>query len=319
MRSRSRKLRGMAQIAYRFRGFLFIFLAVILPLLAEEQTAAAASDSVAPLVGPSVEAESEASVSEPVGEPPELDLPFPIGEELFYDIHWGALRIGTSHNITEWEWVEDRWLLVIRSRTQTNGLVEALYPVDDKIDSYIDPETLRTLEFRMDLKEGKNKRKQHTLFDWNQNKALITREKNGKVKENQVDIQDASRDLVSFMYFLRDTDFQEQSEYDFEVLTDEKLYDLTINTKGVEKIRLRKFGKVKSLKMIPKASFEGIFVRRGEMKVWVSDDERRVLTKAWIDTPFANVTLKLRKVKGPGDDDWVTRSQENEEEEDDDD
>ena len=59
------------------------------------------------------------------------------------------------------------------------------------------------------------------------------------------------------------------------------------------------------MKVVPTAAFDGLFVRKGKMEFWVSNDERRVCTKMVADTPFANVKLYLAKVEGPGEDDWI--------------
>jgi hypothetical protein len=41
------------------------------------------------------------------------------------------------------------------------------------------------------------------------------------------------------------------------------------------------------------------------MTLWVSDDARRLVTKAAIKVPVAHVNLVLDHVTGPGDDRWV--------------
>ena len=60
----------------------------------------------------------------------------------------------------------------------------------------------------------------------------------------------------------------------------------------------------------PEAAFEGLFVRKGKMRLWVSEDDRRLITKATIKVPVASLVLKLKEVTGPGDDIWVTKSAE---------
>jgi len=47
------------------------------------------------------------------------------------------------------------------------------------------------------------------------------------------------------------------------VLTDEKLYNLTVDTKGVEKVKLRGYGKVESLKITTPNS--AVFSFRGKV------------------------------------------------------
>lgn len=256
--------------------------------------------------------ESEGMVDPSGGVPkPEVDLPFPIGEVLEYEIFWGWVGVGTSVATTSWEWHDDRWCIAIRFRTRTSGIAERLYPVDDNVVTYVDGKTLRPLKFVTKLSAGRHERDEVTVFDWDKGVARYTRRREGSDDEHkEYEIQENTRDLVSFMYFMRRTDFQENSTYEFEVVVNDKLYELEVNSKGYENVRLKNYGRVRSLRLEPRASFEGVFVRRGEMVVWLSEDERRILTKLEADTPFASVKLLLRNVRGPGDDDWIKKAEE---------
>lgn len=236
---------------------------------------------------------------------PEVTFPFPVGETLTYTIYWGWIAVGESKATTRWEWVEDRWLLRIRFRTVSNGVIAKLYPVDDVVDTFVDPVTAHPVSHILNLQEGKHERKSRTLFDWEKLQAVYTKEHTDKEDEvKTIALKPGSRDLVSFMYFLRKHRFEDQQAYEFEVLSDYKLYQLTVTTEGTDKIHLDEYGKVKSLKLLPEAEFEGVFVRSGKMVIWLSDDERHLLTKLLLDTPFANVKLLLKSVEGPGAEDW---------------
>ena len=107
------------------------------------------------------------------------------------------------------------------------------------------------------------------------------------------------------MYFMRAEEFRPNETRKFEVVVNDKIYELEVNTGRVERVNLRHYGRVESLRIDPRASFEGVFIRRGEMSVWLSQDPRRILTRLELDTPFASVRLLLRNVRGPGEDDWI--------------
>ncbi|MDF3130153.1 DUF3108 domain-containing protein [Kiritimatiellaeota bacterium B1221] len=236
---------------------------------------------------------------------PEVQLPFPMGETLSYSIYWGIIGVGESKATTSWVWQDDQWLIRVRFRTQSNGVLAKLYPVDDVVDTFIDPVTLRPVLHVLDLQEGKHERHSQTIFDWSKMQAVYTKAHEDKEDEVKIiPLEENSRDLVSFMYFLRDASFEENKLYEFEVLSDYKMYDLTVETAGIDKIHLSDYGKVKSLKLIPEAKFDGVFVSDGKIELWLSNDVRRLLTKLELDTPFANVKLLLKSVEGPGAKDW---------------
>ena len=238
---------------------------------------------------------------------PEVDLPFPVGETLTYTIYWGWIAVGESKATTQWAWVDNQWKLRIRFRTKSNGVLSSLYPVDDIIETLVDPQTLRPETYRMILNQGDRHRNELTTFDWENMQARYVRKRKDREDEVKVyEIKPDTRDLVSFMYFLRRTDFEPQSTYEFEVMSDEKLYDLEVNTKTKERIRLKAYGKVESLRLDPKAEFQGVVMDRGSMRIWISSEGRQVMTKLFIDTPFANVRLLLKSVGGPGSDAWMS-------------
>jgi hypothetical protein len=237
---------------------------------------------------------------------PEVELPFLVGEKLTYVVYWGWIGVGTSEATTQWVWRDAAWALQIRFRTQSHGVLNRIYPVDDVVEVYIDSDSLNPTYFVLDLKEGKHARDANTVFGWEKMEAVYTKKHEDKDDEVKVvELEEGTRDLVSFMYFMRRHEFKDKETYEFKVLSDYKIYDLTVETDGHDNVRLENYGRVRSLKMNPKAQFEGVFVRKGEMEVWLSTDDRQLLTKLELDTPFANVRLLLRSVEGPGEDDWV--------------
>jgi len=91
----------------------------------------------------------------------------------------------------------------------------------------------------------------------------------------------------------------------YNVMTDEKLYELIIEAGRKERLSLAKYGRIDSLKIEPKGKFDGMFVRKGRMWLWVSDDPRYVIVRATASVPVASIKIILREVRGPGDDFWI--------------
>lgn len=73
--------------------------------------------------------------------------------------------------------------------------------------------------------------------------------------------------------------------------------------------------KVPSLKMVPEVKFDGLFVRKGRGRIWVSRDARRVMTFAKMKVPFGSVRIKLQEVRGPGKDFWITELEKDDDDE----
>ena len=228
---------------------------------------------------------------------------FPIGEEIVYTLYWGIIPVGRATVTASWFEFEGRTLLRVHARAISNSVIAKIYPVDDNMESLIDPVTFLPVKFIKKMSQGRHKYDEEVVFDHVKLKAHWKSFK--KNKEKTYDIQPDTRDLLCFLFWMRGRPLKENETLKTKVDTDEKIYDLTINTFTIEKVKLSKYGKREGLKCIPKAEFNGLFVRKGDMTVWVSRDPRAVMLKMIADTPFANVEVKLKEVNGPGKDFWI--------------
>jgi hypothetical protein len=229
---------------------------------------------------------------------------WPVGEKLTYHIYWGYIPVGSASGWTEWVDYEGRRVLAIRMRTLSNKFVEKLYPVDDTIESLVDPVTFLPLKFTKNLSEGKNRYHEVTTFDHQNLVAHWESKITGKKRE--LKLTPDTRDIPSLMYYLRMRPFVPGTREHFYVMADEKIYDLWLNVQKKEMASLPYYGKVPSIKTEPEAAFEGLFVRRGKLWLWVSDDERRLATKVVGSVPVATINAVLWQVEGPGTDFWAT-------------
>lgn len=240
-----------------------------------------------------------------------VDLPFPIGEELTYSIKWNGVPVAWTRVTTQMETLENREVLVIRLRTQTYAFFNKVYRVDDLHETLIDPETFLPIQYTKNVKEGRYRCHEVTTFNHETLKASYEHMLNGKKKV--YDIEPDTRDLISFMYFLRSKTMGENETAEFRVMADEKIYDLILHSSEIEKISLDNYKKkVRCLELRPDAKFEGLFVRKGKADLWISRDPRRLLTYTKVKVPFGKARIKLESVRGPGDDFWITKNKKKE-------
>lgn len=250
--------------------------------------------------GPAVPAVAQA----PDGSP----LPamwFPVGEMFEYEISWGIIPVGTTYTWSEWVVEDGRLRLAIRMRTLTNKVLSVIYPVDDFVESVIDPDTFLPLRFVKKVSEGGNHYDQITTFDYIAGTATFESKLDNKKATFPIDKD--IRDIPSLLYWLRREKFEPGQERHYKVMADEKVYDLTVKADKIENVRLSRYGRQPSLKVEPVSSFGGVFVRKGRMWLWISRDPRCILTQIAAEIPVANVKLKLIQVTGPGDDFWVRK------------
>mgnify|MGYP001204011486 FL=1 len=233
--------------------------------------------------------------------PPELW--FPVGERIDYDILWGVFTVGEATATAAWTNRDGRRLLTLTVEAESNGIVEKLYPVKEYLQTVLDPVTFLPLSFEKRSREGKRHYDEITTFDHERLEGhwrSLT-----KNKEERFAIKPDTRDLMGLMYWIRKEPIRPGETRQYEVMTDEKLYELIVEADKIEKVALDRYGKVECIKMEPKGKFDGMFVRKGRMWLWLSNDERYTICRAAASVPVASIKIMLKRVRGPGGDFWV--------------
>lgn len=239
----------------------------------------------------------------PLWDDPPPELWFPVGEEIEYKVKWGVLTVGRATAKAEWLQQDGRRLLTLTMKAKSNGIVEQIYPVKEFMQTVLDPVTFLPLSFEKDSHEGKRHYHEITTFDHDNLKGhwkSLTKD-----REKVFDIEPDTRDLMGLMYWIRREPVKAGEVRTYNVMTDEKMYELILEAGKKEKVALNEYGKVKCIKMEPKGKFNGMFVRKGRMFVWVSDDPRYAICRVTASVPVASIKIMLQKVRGPGDDFWV--------------
>ena len=229
---------------------------------------------------------------------------FPVGEQIFYKVQWGVWIVAETKVTSEYIEEDGRQLLAIRVTTHTKNILSAFYPVDDFIESIVDPVTFLPIRFTKRLSEGHYRLHEITTFDHKARMAHWRHLLKNDSKDFAIDAD--TRDLISYMFYMRSQRFKPNKHYDFRVMADEKLYDLLVESRDIETLDIGNYAKIRSLKLDPEAKFHGLFVRVGKLEVWISDDERCLCVRAMAQAPVIGIIrLLIDRVEGPGEDYWT--------------
>ena len=234
---------------------------------------------------------------------PVPELWFPVGEEIEYEVHWGIFMVGEATAKAEWLQRDGRRLLALTMKAQSNGIVEKLYPVKETMQTILDPVTFLPLSFEKESHEGRHDYHELTTFDHAARQGHWRSLLSDKKKDFEIDAD--TRDLMGLMYWIRKDPIRAGETREYRVMTDEKLYELIIEAGKPDTVALDNYGKVTCIKMEPKGKFNGMFVRKGRMWLWVSDDPRFTICRIAASVPVASIKIMLKNVRGPGDDFWI--------------
>jgi len=205
---------------------------------------------------------------------PHIDAFFP-GETLTYDISWSRMiSAGTATmEVKEEKLPDGRDGLKFVVTGRSVGLLDKVYPVNDSVESIFDPQTRESLSYRLRETYGGKKRRRDLAFDHARN--IVVSRLNDDPAETLA-VPEHVQDGLSMLYSLRTReDFVVGKIITIEVHDSSKNWSIEVHTLGREKLKtpMGEFATVK-VKTYPK--YQGAFMNKGEVFIWLTDDNRRV-------------------------------------------
>ncbi len=198
------------------------------------------------------------------------------GEKLTYAIKWGVIDAGLATlAVKRKEQLGPGGPMVwsIRCKTRSNAFVSMFYDVRDDIKSLIDVQGGFTRLFDMNKNEGSYHATERIVFDYKAMEAKYVRVKqkafSSKKRTKIIKLPDKVHDPLSCLYYLRGLDLKVGSEHKLTVNTSRKNWVMVLKVIREEEQDIKGLGKVKCLVIEPSAKFQGIFVRKGKMTIWL--------------------------------------------------
>lgn len=219
-----------------------------------------------------------------------------VGESLIFDVFWMGAHVGTGTlEVREIVELRGRRAYHVVSVAKTNDFLSKLYPIVDEMHSYIDTETLHSLEFRKNVSEGKYRADEHIVFDYDKKKGFYKSLTNGSSKE--VDIEPPVHDFISAIYWFRLQPIEVGKSVKTRANSEEKNFDIDFRVIEREVKEIKGLGSLDTVRVDPKTALKGILYDRGRAWINFTVDSRR--TPVWIQlkTPFGPVSGVLRAPK----------------------
>jgi len=195
------------------------------------------------------------------------------GERLEYVLKWAGIAAGDSvMEVVEGDPAkEGAALFRIISTAESRALVDVVYKVRNSYETHISPLDGLTRKYIFNMHEGGKRKSRVLLFD--QERHIVTRivREEGQTQSKIYEIPHDCQDNLSSLYAMRNEDFKVGDSVVFSVFEGRKNWELIIDVLASEEIEV-KAGTFKTLKVHPKLKFEGMFRRKGELHVWMTDD-----------------------------------------------
>jgi len=218
-------------------------------------------------------------------------MPF-IGEHLGFNIGWEFINAGsTSLDIVP---TEHGWQA--KTFARTNKVLDVFRKVRDYITAEglcVDGRIQSTL-FKADLHERKYTAKKRTDYLWRENKVTHT--------QNQItehfDVPAGHLSVIDAFLAVRGLKLTPGETVNIPIFDSRKQYELEVNVLPKKEILKAPWGeKVSCILVKPKLKTAGIFTNKGDMLLWMTDDERHIPIKLMAKIKFGRIFARLTDYK----------------------
>ncbi|HHB75906.1 MAG TPA: DUF3108 domain-containing protein [Desulfobulbus sp.] len=225
-------------------------------------------------------------------------------EEMHYVVSWsGGIKIGDLF-LTVKQAANDNGY-VIRARVKDYGLFRLFYPVNDTFTTYVRGAKKLPYRYEVEQKEGHGPSTTHRLTIYDQEKLQVRYQKNkGPLKK--FTLTGPVYNEFSSFFITRALNFTEGQPV-VPTFVDEKRHEVAVALLAKEKQKKSIFGKVDTLKVMPKMDFKGLYDKDGDTVFWLTDDHCRIPVAIHSKILVGSLVAELVEYKNPACPKWTGR------------
>ena len=199
--------------------------------------------------------------------------PFQVGEQLTYEISWLNMTAGTAVMAVNDAGMDGaRPLAKLITTAKSRPVITKFFPVDNRVESIVDPATLFPEHLFFKRREGK--KKEDIEYAFHQKEGTVTVIKGGETET--LEMPSGTQDVISCLYFARsELSFQPGSSLTMNVFHDKKNRKLDVRVEEIETVS-GPWGEVEAARVLVVMPFQGLFLNQGNIRVWFTNDDRRI-------------------------------------------
>ncbi len=214
---------------------------------------------------------------------------FNVPERLEYDLKWIGIPGGTA--VLSIKKSDDKF--IIKSRALSNSFVSAFYKVDDRIKCIVDGangDYGHSINYHIKLREGRHRRNKEVIFNQKEKKVVYIDHRKGKRREYEISAN--AYDPLSGFFSVRKKDLVVGKNVTVKIFDSKKMWDVKVDVLRREKVEVDA-GTFDAIVVRPNMKSEGVFNRKGDIFIWLTDDERKVPVKVALEALVGYVTAEL--------------------------
>ncbi len=211
-------------------------------------------------------------------------------ERFFFEIYWLGVYVGRA----VLEASNENGILRITSQVHSAPLISTFYSVDDFAESTVRGRV--PVRFRIKQREGKYRSDKETIFDPEGGKVVYFDYLKGTRDEHTVTNQPLW-DVISGFFYLRTRPMEEGKTVNIDIFDSNKFLTSEVAVLGKEKVLVAGRGEVDAIVVRPVLKSEGLFQNKGDIRIWLSDDENRFPLRVVTKVPIGSVVAELKRME----------------------
>ncbi|MDF0668390.1 MAG: DUF3108 domain-containing protein [Nitrospira sp.] len=198
--------------------------------------------------------------------------PFQIGERLTYEVSWLDMpAVIAVMEVAPTAGSRGEAVARLVGTAQSTPIITKFFPIDNRVESELDLETLAPDHMTFRRREGKRKEDIEYLF--HQKEGMVTTVGEGTTES--LPIPAGTQDIMSCLYYARTRlPPNPGASLKMNVYHEKKNRPIEVRVEAIETIE-GAWGKTETLRVLVMMPFYGLFMHQGNIRVWVTNDERR--------------------------------------------
>jgi hypothetical protein len=222
-----------------------------------------------------------------------------LNEKMRFAVSWGFITVGYAEMNTEnIVLVDSVPCYHIVSTAQSTSFVDTFFKVRDRNQTWITYDNFYSKGYTKLIREGTYFWDEWVSFDYSTNTFTgQKRTREGAIEPTTGQIPGPVQDIFSALYFVRTLDLKVGQSVEMDVNSRQN-WPLIVSVLKTETVKVPA-GKFDCILVEPKLRDKGLFVQKGKsLKVWISNDKRRIPVKMEAEVFIGNVSVELEEYSG---------------------
>jgi hypothetical protein len=225
--------------------------------------------------------------------PPPPNYSFPNGQTYVFGVEWHLFTAGTARVSLSLDGGQQHVTVL----TVSAGVVNALYKVQDRFESFFDPSTFCSQRVSKHSEEGSHSHQTELHFDYARKQSVFDEKnlKTGEQKHVENDLPGCVTDVISGFYYLRSLPLQPGNTFTFPVNDGNKTTEVMARVEAREQIKVPA-GTFQTVRVKAEA-ISGPLQGKGTVWNWFTDDANHTPVQMRSKLGWGTLLFRLQRTE----------------------